>query len=761
MKVLISGGSKTSNIVNAISKRFEDGGVEFEVVNFFNELENYYNKGKNFDKAIILEQSLNLDYNIVDEMELRNNINEFAKIVKEKSGGASFIFIAREDAVANTIHDEILEIRGHSAIVVKEPKYTVSFFVTLISNDVDKLPEEIVFDAEEYARYLYKNNQVDDNKIEKEENNKDADTDEYNTKYIDDIDRGIEELSSEWKGINLKKEESKEQRSLGEEGSGSFGADFGEADLGDTDLGDAGFGDADFGDADFEDADFGDADFGDADFGDADFGDEDFSKADLGDADFSKADLGDTDFGDVDFGKADLGDADFGEADLGDTDFGDADFGDADDKKSFEEECTDKEINEYEEPGGIKNEYGSIDVAGFEDNSEDKAEKEIESSELEKNEYINLNKAEGKSKINFDKEDSSSETGISDQQGELYNEDYSNIDENKKEELEYNEQYNQPQPNQYNEQYNQPQPNQYNEQYNDLDDIEYSARDMLSSSQIKQAISAFAGRGNTIMFTGCGGSGNSTVVFNIANTIANMGYSVLIVDLDLERKTQSYISAESFDSVDPYGFGVMAAINSTSGINAHVSVVRQGLHLLTMGMASDSVKFSEVIQKEKINRFINMAKMNYNFVLYDCPFDIATTDGKDFTFMADNVVITIDYSNWGILKTLVEMCNIENGEVQEVLFNKGQILFNRYNKKKKIIGKVPRKNKEVVKQMDNKVRSLIGQDPGFHFSDMHICGVIPQNDLIDSMWGEKKQYSDTREGSGIMSNILQNIVLKI
>ena len=276
----------------------------------------------------------------------------------------------------------------------------------------------------------------------------------------------------------------------------------------------------------------------------------------------------------------------------------------------------------------------------------------------------------------------------------------------------------------------------------------------------KSAFKAFANRGNSIVVTGCGGCGTSTIAMNLANIICNMGYTVLLVDMDTRNKTQSYISKEHFDAVDVDSAPVMAAVNSSSGINSYISIIRQGFHLLTMGMASDAKDADEAFKKDRISRFINMAKSSHNFVIYDVPFLDAVGHLDQVIYTADNIVLTIDYSNWGITKTLLAMCNIGSDDMEETIFGRAQILFNKCKPIKKVLGKKVKRPEDIVKVMDNKIMELAGEDIGYYFSNMFICGAIPFDDEFESGWFNDVQYSDSTKGSKLFVDLLKNIVLQ-
>ena len=127
--------------------------------------------------------------------------------------------------------------------------------------------------------------------------------------------------------------------------------------------------------------------------------------------------------------------------------------------------------------------------------------------------------------------------------------------------------------------------------------------------------------------------------------------------------------------------------------------------------------------------------------------------------MADNIVMTIDCSNWGITKTMLNVCNIDSDDMMETFFNRGQILFNRYRALNKVMGRKVKTAIDITKVMDFKVRDLLGEDPGYYFQTMHICGLINEDARFESGWYGDTQYSDTKDGRKIFLDVLKNIVL--
>jgi hypothetical protein len=212
--------------------------------------------------------------------------------------------------------------------------------------------------------------------------------------------------------------------------------------------------------------------------------------------------------------------------------------------------------------------------------------------------------------------------------------------------------------------------------------------------------------------------------------------------------------------MEPDGANLMSAINSSNGINTHISVVEQGFRLLTMGLGTDTAPVSELIHKERLPRFINLAKTSNNFVIYDVPFNSAIGFLSDIVYMSDNLVLVVDNSNWGITKTMLSVCNIASDDMQDTVFNRAQLVFNKTRNLTRVLGNKVKTGKDIEKVMDRKVLELVGDDPGFHFEDLQIAGIIDDDPAFEQGWFENNQYSDTKKGQDIFLRLLEGIVLK-
>ena len=230
--------------------------------------------------------------------------------------------------------------------------------------------------------------------------------------------------------------------------------------------------------------------------------------------------------------------------------------------------------------------------------------------------------------------------------------------------------------------------------------------------------------------------------------------------MDTLGRTQSYITKSNYESMEVEDAKLMAAINSSNNASSYETIVKQGFHLLTMGMGTDTAPVKDILHKEKLSRFVNVSKSSHNFVIYDIPFADATNFLADITYTADNLVLVSDASNWGIAKTMLSVCNIAIEDMQDTVFNRAQIVFNRYRNLTKLFGKKVRTGNDITKVMDSKVQELIGEDPGFHFEDMIIAGIINDDPSIENGWFEDVTYTDTKKGQEVFLELVEHIILK-
>lgn len=765
MRVLLSGGNKTDNILAGVSKKFQSSGDEFIVVNFIDDVNDLFAKGDYFDKAIVTEQSLTREYSIKEESEIRVRINKFAMDMAARPNRANFVFLTQNEALANMIHEEILPIFNDSVVVLKEPKYSVQFFYELIVTDVKQLPSDIVYvpDIDEAI-----DDNIDDS-IDDDLSMDDVDFDndfQYNPKEADDNfdkelfgDEGIDMVTaqdniSDELGINEGEDISFEVQ---EEVVNNDTIDDGPKDT----FVSGGFSSNDLSnDEDSEDS----FDFNDT----TTFGNDEMSKNDSFQASSDLPDYVDNSIQPEQASTAFIPGFDEDENEEQDMEFDSSDY-DNTASQSMENQFFDENMYEPETTGAQlgnsftgnvnyveENNVNSEDMFNMSDYSEDDYEEET----------VNMNDQTYQGEY---------------QQGFISSNDYDDEEAQRQEMQKRMEQMNQVQ--------NPPVMNNNNKKKKigflskknaagkagvaaavGASAIAAQQQQQMappvpkkkgkSIDSIKSALAPFASRGNSIVITGCGGCGTSTVAYSLAKIISKLGFTVLLVDMDTEGKTQNYISYNNFNSMEHDGANLMAAVNSSNGINTHLSVVDQGFHLLTMGIGSDSAPVNELLHKEKISRFVNSAKTSHNFVIYDIPFKDASGYLSDITYMADNLVMVLEANNWGVTKAMLNMCNVASEDMQETLFTRTQLVFNKFRNVYKIMGKKVKTCADITRVIDQKVMDLTGDDSGYHFEDLHIAGIINDDPRFNEGWYEQVQFVDTEPGMQIFLDLIEKIILR-
>lgn len=686
MRVLISGGLKTQNIVTGLEKKFSSGGIEFIIVPYIDEIESIFSRGEYYDRALIIEPSWTQEYTDRDPMSIRNRINDFAIMAKERGlKGLNYVFLSQSEEMADIVNEEILLIKSVSINVVKAPRYSVNFFASLVSTSFEQFPDNIV-----YNPIIEVPEDVEETKVE-------VPKETYSAEEIDDISRelfDVEEshapgLNDYSRGVDVVRETErvvKQEAEVEEDDTDDFQSLFDE--LENIAIED---------DVAVEEEEEEDPFRFSGDL--PEFNGDSFEESlNLEEIDIEEDVSIDNELGNL---------------------------------EGIEDEP-------FDTPMEFETERESGELPSFED-EQYRTSGELPSFDIPVNDTLDRQEFEDTSEVNTI-DDSLYEDNTPKKQ------DFS-IGVNKEEDYTsstaFDESY-------YKE-----------DKQEELEEPVTNRLDMKNLDNVKHILDAFANRGNSIVVTGAGGCGTSTVAYNLANTINNLGYTVLLVDMDTENKTQSFISKDNYNCVEIDGANLMQALKTSAGINTYVSIVKPGFRLLTMGLGGDIVPLEKMIQTQKLNRFINAAKSNHQFVIYDIPFKNAVGCVGDVSFMADNLVIVSDCSSWGLTKTLSHIGNIENEDLQDIFFCKGQLLFNRVRQDTtKLLGKKVKSFNKIPYAMDSKLKDLLGAEPPYRFSDMHVCGGLGVINSLEGYWYESKQYSDTEEGFKVFTEILVKTVLK-
>lgn len=724
MRIALSGGQKTINITTAIESKIQSGGDDLVTLPSIDDLIEYIDCGYKIDRVLISEQSITANGEVADVTIIRNTINGICRLLHSKEHDAKVVFFTSYNDLAEIIYDESLEVRANSIIILKDKPYSTSFFIEILTSELDKINREWV--------YVPHSNEDDEWETESD----DVDTTEEwddNTENTEESDEEAEQWDDDFDDDEFNTEE--EQESNDEDSTEAW-----------DNIGGKGLED----DGEWDDEEF---DTEEADSTE----DEDEDTAE-------KIDM------------ASIEDA------IGKIE---------DDVQSDIWDNTEDEEQELEE------EHSELDTV-WEEDSDDSDKLEDNSNEI----------AEHESDWNDDEieeENTSDDTAWEDTADEEWSvetadpiesawedtEEEQEVKEDKTEEVweEDESTYADEEAYAINDSIHEEAYDDSQDQHN-IDDIYKQAEEEdratpkvgagftgrssrkrrasdqmvnidggISVAELAHRMESFASRGNAITVLGNGGTGASSVVINMANFIASMGYSVLIVDADTLHRSQSYITKEAYNAIEAGSSDLMAAINSGAPVERFAKVVRPGVHLLSMWMGGDCVPIEDIIKQEKLTRFINSVKSSFNFTIYDIPFNTATTFLRDVVYTADNIVNVVDASNWGVSKFMLDCCNIASEEMQETIFNRTEIIFNKFRGIDSIFGRKVKKLSDILRVMDDKVVDLTGVDSGMYFMNMHIVGKIDYDEKFDEQWFSNKWYSDDKHGKEVFSQLVAETVL--
>lgn len=733
MRIALSGGQKTINITTAIESKIQSGGDDLVTLPSIDDLIEYIDCGYKIDRVLISEQSITANGEVTDVTTIRNTINGICRILHSKEHDAKVVFFTSYNDIADIIYDESLEVRANSIIILKDKPYSTSFFIEILTSELDKINREWVYMPHSNEEDEWETDSEDDDNTEEWDDNTEYDTDEE--KWDDDFD-------------DAEFDTDEEQESNEEETTGAW-----------DNIGGQGLED----DGEWDDGEF-DTD-NDEDTTDEDSEDT-VERIDMASIEDAIGKIEDDVQSDIMDKTADI----------------------EDDSNEDAWDSTDEEVDHVEEPNEAESvweeEESSSASDEWNDSSDDASEQE---NDWDDNGIAGDNVWE--------------DTGVEDEPAET-SDPIENVWEETEEEQETNERIEDDNwENESNDTYADEEAyaiseSMHEEAYDEsqdqhnIDDIYKQAEEEdrttpkvgvgftgrasrkrrasdqmvnidggISVAELAHRMESFASRGNAITVLGNGGTGASSVVINMANFIASMGYSVLIVDADTIHRSQSYITKEAYNAIEAGSSDLMAAINSGAPVERFAKVVRPGVHLLSMWMGGDCVPIEDIIKQEKLTRFINSVKSSFNFTIYDIPFSTATTFLRDVVYTADNIVNVVDASNWGVSKFMLDCCNIASEEMQETIFNRTEIIFNKFRGIDNIFGRKVKKLSDILRVMDDKVVDLTGVDSGMYFMNMHIVGKIDYDEKFDDQWFSNKWYSDDKHGKEVFSQLVAETVL--
>jgi len=139
----------------------------------------------------------------------------------------------------------------------------------------------------------------------------------------------------------------------------------------------------------------------------------------------------------------------------------------------------------------------------------------------------------------------------------------------------------------------------------------------------------------TICITSTGPEeGKSSIIVNLAITMAQAGKKVLIVDCDLRKPLQHKI----------FKLSNLAGVTTVLSGNKEISeVVKEtyvdGLHLITSGPIPPNP--AELLSSEKMHNFIQDLRKDYDHILFDAPPALAVTDPIILSTKVDGMIFVV------------------------------------------------------------------------------------------------------------------------
>lgn len=295
--------------------------------------------------------------------------------------------------------------------------------------------------------------------------------------------------------------------------------------------------------------------------------------------------------------------------------------------------------------------------------------------------------------------------------------------------------------------------------YDQISDSEESEEDYTVGSQgIREKLESTAKSGCNIVVTGCCGCGNSTVAYNLAVTLAKLGFKTLIVDFDTIDRSLSYIGSDSYEALGLESMSLESAINQGVRLGSAIRGVRKGLYAIGLGAAVDAYSFEETVKVDNIAKFMSDAKTQFEFVVYDIP--LYTSLGKCTTAVSicDRLLLTSGASTSEIMKTITALTNIEDDTLLRMMFTKSTPVFTKMRQGGLILGKKTTSERDIVKQADAIIKWLAGEDIGVHFSDMNKAVPIKYDEKYDECWYKKPAVSCSKEISNDFLNLISRAI---
>lgn len=280
----------------------------------------------------------------------------------------------------------------------------------------------------------------------------------------------------------------------------------------------------------------------------------------------------------------------------------------------------------------------------------------------------------------------------------------------------------------------------------------------VDTKELKKKLDSLARAGCNIVVTGCAGSGTSSVAFNLATMLSRLWYSTLLVDLDTVERAQSYISAKSYDALGTDSLSLERVVNSGASLGGEIGVVRKDLYIVGLGAAVDAYEIDQTVKLENIAQFMGTAKSQFSFVVYDAPLDNIIKHSKELATLSDKLLLVMEASTSGIMKTISRVTNIEDEVLLHTVFGKATPVFNKASEEATLMGKKFECGRQGAKQIDRLIISLAGKDIGLHIAGMNEPVDIEFSKDYDKFWYTSNTVCETKSGEETYIRVIDSII---
>lgn len=729
MKVLLIGGRSGEAVVSAMRQKFSDGSVEFASIEYIEDLQVYLNTGGFADRLLVMEQGLNRD----GERELGDLyqlIQELTGILCSRLSNADIIFVSQDEEVSDFILSLTFMLGDRVGVLYYNTteKFKVSFFRELSLVQLNSLKSNLVL-----GKFVYEGKGSEYHAVE-QVNVSNNFTD---VEKVDDFDSESE-----------------------------FNEDFTAEDT-----------DTDWGDTD-ADTDWGDTSDLNSLFGETEEKEETDSVTDIESVDSELVsdnellgelpELPTEDFGldssssiDVDFTTVE-------EQSENEVQFEEPDEFDSFAEDSFDNELVANSSDDFTED--VENADNSLTLE--ESNKDNLEEVEKESTEVQEEAEIDslssdlFEEADSLSSDLFEEADSfaeesdtfTEESDVSD----LFETDNSHVEivsAGEQEKIEEAVKVEVKSEKTVKEKHKFGLFGKGKERKKEVsrENLEVELREMLDS---------YNRRGHVMTVSGSSDSGKTTIAGNTANLIANMGYTVALVDFDLHKRGQVFLNSSAYESVihdDNYEDVLLRVINSKgTDVSAQASIVKEGLSLFGLSVNEDTPDLQKIIKdRESISNFVYNLKALYNFVIIDCPMQYMNTDLGELAIISDTVAITSNVSNKSMLEFIMEITNINDHRVGRDVVGRGRVVLNRCDSTSgALLGYRYNNYPDIFAILDRFVYDSTGYSTDGMFSGMLHSTTIPTINGLDSLILGKKYFSETPSGKELYVNLLHSLLKK-